>query len=214
MLSFSDTTIKSMLKHLFATGGPRGPHITRFAMYRALKDIFAKYDGENTRTLALSESARLGKLVLGLQKTAYTEANYPEVNILSMPFADPEFDFCISDQVLEHVEGDPFQAFKETARVTKQGGFICHTTVFNYHIHGAPKDFWRYTPEALQLMAVAAGCKIVSVAGWGNQEAWAIIDAGFRFVGIPVDEKHPLFEIATRNDPQWPIVVWIVAQRS
>lgn len=65
---------------------------------------------------------------------------------MNLSFNDEQFDFCISDQVLENIEGNPFKAFSETARVVKKGGRVCHITCFINGIHGAPNDFWRYTP--------------------------------------------------------------------
>jgi SAM-dependent methyltransferase len=174
MFDFSEETIKALVAFSFAHGNPKGPHITRFAMYAALKDVFRAWDGAATKTLAVGDSVRLGRETLGLVQTRYSEANYPQMNILDLPFEDGTFDFCISDQVLEHVEGDPFTAFRETARVVKAGGYLCHTTCFVNPVHGVPKDFWRFTPDSLRLMAESSGCTTIEATGWGNREAWAL----------------------------------------
>lgn len=187
-------------------------HITRLAMYRALRDKFSPMDSSERKCLAISNSVWFGK-ILGLKTAQFTPADYPEYNILNLPFPDESFDFVISDQVLEHVEGDPFTAFRETVRLLKKGGTLCHTTCFINEIHGVPKDFWRYTPDALRLLAKTSECEIVEVGSWGNREAWALIEAGFRFSKIPNDENHPIFKIATRNEPKWPIVTWIIARK-
>jgi hypothetical protein len=44
-------------------------------------------------------------------------------------------------------------------------------------------------------------------------DAWLWIRAGLRFEGIPHARWHPMHWVATRNDPDWPIVTWIVAQK-
>jgi SAM-dependent methyltransferase len=209
----SDETVKGLVKWAFATGGSGGAHVTRYAMYRALKDVFGQWDSPSKQVLAISKSRIFGVDVLGLKKSRYVEADYPEFNILHLPFDEDAFDFCISDQVLEHIEGDPFAAFKETVRVLKPGGYLCHTTCFVNGVHAAPKDFWRFTPAALELLAVSAGCKTIQCAGWGNAEAWSLISLGHRFDRIPDNPEHPLHLVATRSDPLWPIVVWIVAQK-
>src|SRR5690606_2405557 len=126
-------------------------------MYKALGGKFADLDGPDKTCLAISKSKFFGKIA-GLQTCEYTEADYPEHNMMSLQFPDDGFDFCISDQVLEHIEGDPFIAFNETVRVTKPGGYICHTTCFLNEVHGVPKDFWRYTTTALDLLAKSSGC--------------------------------------------------------
>jgi len=211
--SFTKETINSLIEWSFATASHTGAHITRFAMYQTLRDALAAFDSPTKKALAISHSAQFGREVLGIREAQFTSVNYPESNILSLDFPDETFDFCISDQVLEHVQGNPFDAVLETARVIKIGSYICHTTCFINGVHGHPSDFWRFTPEALKLIAECSGCDVLDVGGWGNKEAWALIDAGFRFQPIPLDPNHPLHSIATRNDPEWPIVVWVIARK-
>lgn len=213
MHGVSDETVKALIQWSLDTAADSGAHITRFAMYRALKDCLAEYDSPDKTALAISLSRPFAQAILGLRRTRYTEANYPEYDMVKLPFEDASFDFCMSDQVLEHVEGDPVTAFQESARVVRPGGFICHTTCFINEIHGVPSDFWRFTPDSLRLMAKLSGCKVVTAAGWGNREAWGIMRHGFRFAAIPNDPKHPLHVVATRNEPDVPIVVWVVAEK-
>lgn len=213
MFGFSEDFLKEVIQFSLDHGGPKGAHITRFSMYRALQDVLARQDGPRTRVLSVGASASFGREVLGLREAVYTEANHPEFDVLSLPFESESFDACISDQVLEHVEGDPVRAFRETARLVVPGGYLCHTTCFFNPVHGAPKDFWRFTPDALRLMAGLSGCATVQAGGWGNREAWALMEAGFRFAAIPTDPAHPLHRIATRNEPGWPVTVWILARK-
>lgn len=211
--AFSDSTIKELIAHaLKNASGPNDWHITRTAMYKALRGKFAAHDSESKNCLAISNSGWFGK-ILGLTKVKYTLANYPEENIINLSFQDQSFDFVVSDQVFEHIEGNPFVAFAETARVAKPGGLICHTTCFINEIHGVPKDFWRFTPDALALLATSSGCDVVETGSWGNREAWALIHAGFRMAKIPEDETHPLYRLATRNEKEWPIVTWVIAKK-
>ena len=190
---------------------PRGPHITRYAMYQRLAQIGTQLPYKTGRTLAISHS-RMLIAVVGLCPTEIVEANYPEQNILALDIPDESFDFVVSDQVLEHVEGNPQQAINECHRILKPGGIALHTTCFINPIHGAPSDFWRFTPYALTLLH-KGWSRIFDSDGWGNFEAWSIVRCGLRFHGIPNATWHPLHKIATRNDPAWPIVTWIAAQR-
>lgn len=67
--------------------------------------------------------------------------------------------------------------------MVRPGAFVVHTTCFINPIHGAPNDYWRFTPHALRLLFADA-------ATW-----------------------HPPHRAAIRNDPEWPIVTWIVARK-
>ena len=136
-----------------------GEHrLTRFSMYRALSNVLAAHDGLSKSCLAISGSNRLS-LVLGLKAARIVEAGYPEHTMLSLGFPDGALDFCVSDQVLEHVEGDPFDAVRESFRVVRPGGFVVHTTCLLNPIHREPGDFWRFTPDALALSAAAPAAR-------------------------------------------------------
>ena len=131
---------------------------------------------------------------------------------MALKFPDEAFDFVLSDQVLEHVAGNPQQAIDESLRVLRPGGIAVHTTCFINPIHDAPGDYWRFTPNALRLLS-SKFSKIIACDGWGNFEAWFIIRNGLRFDGVPHAKWHPLHHIAMKNDPLWPIVTWVVAQK-
>ncbi len=192
-------------------GLPRGPHITRYFMYEHLKNVGETLSCQEGDVLSISHSKVLCE-VLNIKPKSFIEANYPEHNFLSLQFPNESFDFVLSDQVLEHVEGEPQQAFNESWRVLRPGGFVLHTTCFINPIHGAPSDYWRFTPEALRLLGMNFS-RIIDCGGWGNFEAWLLIRDGLRFDGIPHAKWHPLHRIATNNDAEWPIVTWILAQK-
>ncbi len=203
--------VKRKLWELSFRGFKCGPHVTRYTMYKRLAEVGSRLPFHEGRVLALSHSENLCA-TLGLRPTEVVEANYPEHNILSLNFPDESFDFVLSDQVLEHVEGNPQEAVDECWRILRRGGVACHTTCFINPIHGVPKDFWRFTPDALRLLSKKFS-EIVECDGWGNFEAWLFIRDGLRFQGIPHAGWHPANRLATRNDPLWPIVTWIVARK-
>lgn len=192
-------------------GLPRGPHITRYFMYGRLGSIGPLLSRRGGRALSISHSSNLAGL-LGLQPTELIEANYPDHSMLSLGVPDSSYDFVLSDQVLEHVEGNPQQAIDECHRLLKPGGVAVHTTCFINPIHGSPNDFWRFTPAALALLH-RGWSEIIECGGWGSFEAWSLVQDGLRFEGIPHARWHPLHRLATRNDPLWPIVTWIVARK-
>lgn len=190
-------------------GLPCGWHLTRYAMYSRLTEVGPKLPRHRGDALCISDSGHLLPM-LGIEATSVTETHYPEVKINSLPHADGKFDFVLSDQVLEHVEGDPLEAVEETRRVLKPGGIAIHTTVFNYPVHGVPGDFWRYTPDALRYLCRNFS-SIFECGGWGSPKAWSWARRGMHFVPVPHATWHPYHKVATRNHPAWPIVVWVIA---
>ena len=192
-------------------GLARGPHITRYFMYERLRSVAASLPSRTGPVLSISHSEHLAEL-MGLEPTELVAANYPEHNILSLSFPADSFAFVLSDQVLEHIEGNPYQAIGECHRVLQPGGIALHTTCFINPVHGAPKDFWRFTPDALALMH-RDWSEIIQVEGWGNFQVWSMVKDGMRYDGIPHTKWHPLHRLALRNDPEWPIVTWILARK-
>jgi ubiquinone/menaquinone biosynthesis C-methylase UbiE len=140
--------------------------MTRYFMYERLGRVGATFRTRSGRALSISYSSRLSEC-LGLKVEQLVEANYPEHNILSLGCPDDSFEFVLSDQVLEHVEGDPQRAIDESWRVLKPGGIAVHTTCFINPIHAHPGDLWRFTPAALRLLSRRYG-RILECDGWGR----------------------------------------------
>lgn len=196
---------------LTTLGLSRGPHITRYSMYRRLAEVGNTLPRQCGRVLSISHSERLIE-VLGLEPIEIVAANYPDSSMLALPFEDDSLDLVVSDQVLEHIEGSPQKAIDECRRVLRRGGLAVHTTCFINPIHAAPDDFWRFTPQALALLH-RGWSETIECSGWGNFAAWTVARNHLRYWGIPHATWHPLHRLATRNDPAWPIVTWIVARK-
>jgi hypothetical protein len=125
-------------------------------------------------------------------------------------YRDPVY--IISDQVLEHVEGNPQDVFDESLRLLKPGGVAVHTTCFINPVHGFPSDYWRFTPEGLKFLARGFS-EILSVGGFGNRAVWFVSALGLRTIPVPHAKWHPLHIVATMNNKDWPVVTWIVARK-
>jgi len=104
---------------------------------------------------------------------------YPEVDMQNLPYKGNSFDFVISDQVIEHLE-DPKKAIKESYRVLKKGGTAIHTTCFINFLHVCPKDFWRFSPEALRYLCQNFS-NILQCESWGNRLAILLCFMSDRF---------------------------------
>lgn len=194
-----------------AAGLKKGPHVTRYYMYQHLAR-FEEPRPKDIRALSISHSENLAKM-LGFADEQITDAAYPACSMFDLPFDDEQFDAVVSDQVLEHLEGDPQHAIDEAFRVLKPGGIALHTTCFINPMHACPNDYWRFTPQALELLTSKHG-DIIDVGGWGNPYVWLYSAIGLRFTPIPHSRWHPSHWVATKNDPTWPIATWVLIRKS
>jgi ubiquinone/menaquinone biosynthesis C-methylase UbiE len=149
---------------------------------------------------------------MGLAGCARTEASFPDHDLTRLTFSDNSFDFVVSDQVLEHIEGDPQRAFDQTHRVLKPGGWAIHASCMLLPIHNAPADLWRFTPAALTYLARQYK-RIIEVGSWGNKYVPLLIAAGLQYQKVPSAERRLLNRLASVNEAEWPCVVWIVAEK-
>jgi Methyltransferase domain len=209
---FSEAFLKAIIAESLKTCQPGQWNVTRQYMYWKLQGMLQGYDKPDKSCLCISHSTFLAR-VLGLKTAHLTRADFPEHDMLNLRYPSEAFDFCVSDQVLEHIEGNPFAAFAESVRVIKSGGFVAHTTCFMNEIHETPKDYWRFTPDALRLMAAHAGAAVIESGGWGNRDVWTFMAMGFRTVPVPSDPSHPVCRMAMQNDETIPIVTWVIAQK-
>lgn len=81
--------------------------------------------------------------------------------IEDLPFAYRDaFGTVICLNVLEHVE-NPFRVFAALYQVLKSGGLLILETVFMFPYHPSPRDYWRFSPDALRYLATQAGFTIL-----------------------------------------------------
>lgn len=207
--------LASVIKGAFrlsTLGMEMGPTMIRYQMYERIAQVMAGHESRGGRK-CLSISGYNDDLANCIPvKLDIVEARYPEYNITDLhQFEDESFDYVISDQVFEHIEGVPHDAMAETMRVLKPGGIAIHTTCFFNEVHGAPYDFWRFTPLGLHNLCERAGfSEVINAEGWGNRIAFI---GGLRYLPVPKAEWHPLHKIATSNDPVQPFSVWVIARK-
>ena len=202
--------LRQWLWGLTCTGLSTGAHITRYSMYRRLAEVGQRLPSKSGRILAISRSRPICGY-MGIEGE-FVDADYPQANMSDLQFPNESFDFVASDQVLEHLEGDPYAAIRECKRVLRPGGVAIHTTCFINPVHLDPGDFWRFTPDALKMLH-ADWSEVIEFGGWGNFGVWSWVHAGCRWLPVPHATWHPLHRAATYNDPEWPIVTWVVARK-
>jgi len=85
----------------------------------------------------------------------------------ALPIKSGCIDFITAFEVLEHLE-KPWVAFEEIARVLNKGGLFAVTAPMYWHVHGWPRDYWRFTADGLKLLAENAGLAPVLVRPMGG----------------------------------------------
>lgn len=58
---------------------------------------------------------------------------------------------AISFDTLEHVR-HPWRATAELRRVLRPDGVLMLSVPFNFPVHGYPDDYWRFTPQAVEVL--------------------------------------------------------------
>jgi SAM-dependent methyltransferase len=71
-------------------------------------------------------------------------------------------DTVLATAVLEHLER-PQEAVNEMARILTPGGHVILTAPFFWHLHEAPRDFYRYTKFGLEHLIRDAGLEPVEI---------------------------------------------------
>jgi SAM-dependent methyltransferase len=105
--------------------------------------------------------------------TSHVGLDYPgslhgrgEVDILGTADRIGLADHCagtvLCTAVLEHLER-PQQALNEMYRILKPGGHLIATVPLIWHVHEAPRDFFRYTEHGLDHLARTAGFEVVEI---------------------------------------------------
>jgi len=182
-------------------------HITREVLYDKIKEFFKT--PRSGKVLAISGAGAIWDM-FDKANSELVEVKFPDTDIQNLPYSDNEFDYIISDQVLEHIE-NPFKAIDECYRVLKPGGWVIHTTCFMNEEHckswGVKDygDYWRFTPACLRMLHKNYS-NIWTCDGWGNREALKLIFAGKRWEVAPR-------EVIKINERQYAITTWIVAQK-
>jgi len=79
-----------------------------------------------------------------------------------IPLNDHSVDCILCTYVLEHIE-EPGRALAESFRVLKAGGYAIYTVPLFWHVHEAPRDFYRYTEFGLRHLFEKNGFEIIEI---------------------------------------------------
>ena len=67
------------------------------------------------------------------------------------PISDESIGLVLNLESLEHLPS-PQKGIDEIHRVLRPDGLLILTTVMHFKIHRAPKDYWRFTPDGIELL--------------------------------------------------------------
>jgi SAM-dependent methyltransferase len=103
-------------------------------------------------------------------------------DVEALPFADGSFGTVLAMNAFEHVRRF-WRGFAEVRRVLRPDGALFLSCPFYFHIHDHPSDYWRFTPEAFDVLLEDYPNKIIGWHGPPRRPAsvWAL---AFR-------ENHP-----------------------
>ena len=100
-----------------------------------------------------------------------------------LPFEDDTFDLVLCTEVLEHCP-DPAAALTEIRRVLRPGGFAFVTTPFLVALHELPRDYFRFTPPALRMLAEGAGLTVLDIRAKGDYVAVLLTTLAFPWTKV------------------------------
>lgn len=90
------------------------------------------------------------KRIISLDRTLMDKATILG-NAEKIPLKDHSIDFVLCTQALEHIE-NPWETVREIYRVLNDGGIVFLSTHGIWEIHAAPRDYWRFNPDAFESM--------------------------------------------------------------
>lgn len=198
--------------------------IVRHVMYESLHEALAAQLWDRVHYDLVEIGARepttpliriLGSLLTNLSVTA---ANYPDVDIQDLPYADGQWDIVIADQVLEHVER-PWVGAAEIWRVTKPGGLAIVATPIMLGVHPNPLDCWRIMPDGYKVLFPESQWAWSTFGTWGNrailyQAFDSMYARGFSGEWISFyDRDRHLPAWNTPPDGIFPVVAWWVGRK-
>jgi SAM-dependent methyltransferase len=83
-------------------------------------------------------------------------------DVQDLPFPEASFGTVIAMSTFEHVPRF-WRGFDEVRRVLRPDGAFLVSCPFHFYIHGYPGDYWRFTPQALELLLEPYPSRVI---GW------------------------------------------------
>jgi len=140
-------------------------HWCRIVMNNATQNIISSLDVSNLDALEIS-----GQQWRSTAFKTYTTVSYPQFDICNIDHQYKESaDIVLAEQVFEHIR-NPFKGVSNVHSILRPGGYFLITTPFLLKVHGAPKDYWRWTSDGLTAMLEDCGFSVELSESWGNKD--------------------------------------------
>lgn len=123
--------------------------------------------------------ADLRALFPGREYTGLDVRPGPGVDVVAdveaLPQADASVGTVLAMNTFEHVPRF-WRGFAEVRRVLRPDGALLVSCPFYFHIHGHPGDYWRFTPQALEVLLEDYPSKLLGWHGAAKRPAgvWAL----------------------------------------
>jgi SAM-dependent methyltransferase len=136
----------------------------------------------------------------------YTNVHYPDYDVCAAALIE-RFDLIIAEQVFEHLAW-PYRAVKHVYEMLNPGGFFLVTTPFLLKLHPQPLDCSRWSASGMRHLLAEGGFPIerIEASCWGNRSC--VVSNLDHWVGY----RRGIHSLG--NEPEFPIVVWAVAQKA
>jgi SAM-dependent methyltransferase len=189
----------NVVPRLYARLGPRWLRVVRNA---DLVEAFGELDPPSLHVVEISGANWTTEQ---LPWASRVQLDFPQFDLCNPPSELPgPFDLVICESVIEHVP-DPLTAVRTLRRLCKPDGHVYVQTPFMVRIHEHPKDYWRFTPDGMDVLLRSQGLTPLWVHSWGNRR---VIVANFdRWA-----RRLPWQTL--RNEPNLPANVWALARPS
>jgi SAM-dependent methyltransferase len=127
-------------------------------------------------------------------------------NVEDLPFHDASFGTVVCMSTFEHVPHF-WRGFEEVRRVLRADGAFLVACPFYFRIHEYPGDYWRFTPQALDVMLEDYPSRLTGAHGPSKRPAnvWAL---AFREEAPPItgsafDEYRDRLRLYARQPLSW-----------
>jgi SAM-dependent methyltransferase len=96
-------------------------------------------------------------------------------NVEALPFPDASVGTVIAMNTFEHVRHF-WRGFEEVYRVLRPDGALLISCPFYFHLHDYPSDYWRFSPEAFEVLLRDYPVRIIGRHGPAKRPAniWAV----------------------------------------
>lgn len=187
---------------------------SRYGMYTRIEEHIKKMKLEAGKCLIIGDTlegrgANPSLFDMLPKGTTVVAPDFPEVDIHELPYENNSFDYVLADQVLEHVR-KPWVGVEEIRKVLKPGGLVVLTSVFMYYKHAVPEDYWRFSPEGLEVLCEQF-FKIHTSGGIGNEAFVSRVCLGGP--GGRVNPGSELEKEALVCNNKHLVLVWVIAEK-